>query len=90
MNDVAYKPFFVVIPIVMSQIVCDMSSGNEQGNTKAIVSVSGKTYTDDELEYMAAMQVAAGFHLPNEKLKALAAKYPPPPEWYETEEEAPF
>jgi hypothetical protein len=90
MNSPVYKAVFVAMPLTPSQMVYDMSNGAERSRTKAIVSVAGKTYTDEEMEYMAAMRVADSFHLPNKKLKALAAKYPPPPEWFGTEEEMPF
>jgi hypothetical protein len=46
----------------------------------------GKRYTDEEL---AAVEVAR-FNLPNARLKALAAKHGPPPEWYAQQEDKPF
>jgi hypothetical protein len=90
MNTIVYKAVFVVMPLTLPEMVYDMSNGADGSRTKATVSVAGKTYTDEELEYMAAMRVADSFNLPNKKLKALAAKCPPPPEWFGTEEEMPF
>jgi hypothetical protein len=49
-----------------------------------------KTYTVEELECMANAEIAAQFNLSNDKLRAFAAKNPPPPEWLQTAEEKPF
>ena len=54
------------------------------------VSINGRTFTPEELEYEAAMRVAASYNLPNDKLLALAKKYPPPQEWFDSKEECPF
>ena len=87
---VAYKGIFAVMPLTMSPTVHDMSNDTGQARTKAMVSVAGKTYTEEELACMANAEIAARFNLPNDKLLALAAKYPPPPEWLKTVEEKPF
>jgi hypothetical protein len=39
---------------------------------------------------MANAEIAARFNLSNDKLRAFAAKNPPPPEWLKTAEEKPF
>jgi len=56
----------------------------------AAVNNGGKTYTVEELECMANAEIAARFNLSNDKLRAFAAKNPPPPEWLKTAEEKPF
>jgi hypothetical protein len=66
-----------------------MSNDAEEPKTNGIVT-PGSKLTEEELEYIAALRAGAGFHLPNAKLRALAAKCQVPPEWYETEEEKPF
>jgi hypothetical protein len=90
MNTIIYKGLFVVMPLTMPQMVYDMSSVTERTKTRATVSVAGKKYTEEELEYMAAVRTAAACDLPGAFLVELAAKCPPPPEWLDTEEEMPF
>ena len=65
-----------------------MPKDAEEPKTNGIVTPESKL-TEEELEYIAALH-GAGFHLPNAKLRDLAAKCQVPPEWYETEEEKPF
>jgi hypothetical protein len=52
--------------------------------------VTASVADPEELERIAVAEVAARFNLPNDKLLALAAKYPPPQEWLETKEDKPF
>jgi hypothetical protein len=66
-----------------------MSNDAGEPTTNGIVN-TGNKLTEEELEYIAAVRAGAQFHLPNAKLRELAAKCQVPPEWYETEEEKPF
>jgi hypothetical protein len=90
MNTIVYKGIFMVMPLTVPPLVYDMSSASGQSRTKATVSVAGKTYTDEELEYMAAMEAADNFNIPNAELLALAETSPPPPEWFKRIEKKPF
>jgi hypothetical protein len=90
MNTIVLKGVFAVMPFTLSQMVYDMSKGTDQCRTKANVSVAGKTYTEEELDYMAAVRAAASCDLPGAFLVELAAKCPPPAEWLDTDEEMPF
>jgi len=81
---------FAVLPLGLGQKVYKMSDATENTVSKVTVSILGKTYTLEELESKENVKTAARVNLPNDKLLALAAKYPPPPEWLKTVEEKPF
>jgi hypothetical protein len=80
----------LIRPFVPSQKAYNMPEKTEGAVTKVTVSFLGKTYTQEELEYIATRHVAEKFGLPNADLLAIAAEHHPPPEWYKTKEEMPF
>lgn len=82
--------FVAAISLMMGQMVFTMTNGTQQPVTKATVSVAGKTYTHEELEYTAAVRAAKACNMPSDLLAELADQYPPPAEWLDSEEEMPF
>ena len=82
--------FVTALSLMMGPLVFCMPNTTEKPVVHATVNVAGKTYTAEELEYMAAVRAADACHLPSELLLKLAEKYPPPAAWLDTEEEMPF